>query len=171
VINYDFIHQILLAQTMQRNTRSWTEVARAWFVHEQAKGRRWMRTWNGGLRLLLPLAVTLFLLALRFDLVVALARRLWLSWQLRSPELARSNPQLASRLYGELLYLLARRGFAREPTQTPFEFAAAVSQPRVAPALQEFTRHYTQARFGGAPCDTIRLRALLEQIRTSFASR
>ncbi len=171
VINYDFIHQILLAQTMQRTTRSWTEIARSWFAHEQAKGRRWMRSWNNGLRLLIPLAVALFLLALRFDLVVAFARRLWLSWQLRSPELARSNPQLASRLYGELLYLLARRGFARQPTQTPFEFAAAVSQPRLAPAVHEFTQYYTQARYGGAPCDTIRLRALLEQIRSSFASR
>ena len=171
VINYDFIHQILLAQTMQRTTRTWTETARAWFVHEQAKGRRWMRSWNNGLRVLISLAVALFLLALRFDLVVALARRMWLSWQLRSPELARSKPQLASRLYGELLYLLARRGFARQPTQTPFEFAAAVSQPRLAPAVYEFTQCYTQARYGGAPCDTIRLRALLEQIRSSFASR
>jgi transglutaminase-like putative cysteine protease len=171
VINYDFIHQILLAQTMQRNTRTWTEIARSWFAHEQAKGRRWMRSWSNGLRGLIPLAVALFFLALRFDLVVALARRLWLSWQLRSPELARSNPQLASRLYGELLYLLARRGFARQPTQTPFEFAAAVSQPRLAPAVYEFTQCYTQARFGGAPCDTVRLRALLEQIRSSFASR
>jgi len=170
VINYDFIHQILLAQTMQRNTRTWTEMARTWFAHQEAKSRRWMRSWDNGLRLLLPLAVALFLLALRFDLVVALARRLWLSWQLRSPEMARSNPQLASRLYGELLYVLARRGFARQPTQTPFEFAAAVSQPRLAPAVREFTQHYTQARFGGAPCDTIRLRVLLEQIRSSFAS-
>ena len=130
-----------------------------------------MRSWNSGLRLLLPLAVVLFVLALRFDLVVAFARRLWLSWQLRSPELARSNPQLASRLYAELLYLLARRGFPRQPTQTPFEFAAGLSRPRLAPAVHEFTRYYTQARYGGAPCDTIRLRALLEQIRSSFASR
>jgi transglutaminase-like putative cysteine protease len=171
VINYDFIHQILLAQTMQRTTRSWTEIAQSWFVHEQAKGRRWMRSRNDWLRMLIPLAVVLFFLALRFDLVLAFVRRLWLSWQLRSPELARSNPQLASRLYGELLYLLARRGFARQPTQTPFEFAAAVSQPRLAPAVYEFTQCYTQARFGGAPCDTIRLRALLEQIRSSYASR
>jgi hypothetical protein len=51
------------------------------------------------------------------------------------------------------------------------EFAAAVTQPRLAPAVQEFTLHYTQARFGGVPCDTMRLRALLEQIRSSFASR
>jgi transglutaminase-like putative cysteine protease len=171
VINYDFIHQILLAQTVQRSTRTWTEIARSWFMHQQAKGRRWMRSRNDWLRLLIPCVIVLFLMALRFDLVVAFVRRLWLSWQLRSPELARSNPQLASRLYGELLYLLARRGFARQPTQTPFEFAAAVSQPRLAPAVYEFTQCYTQARFGGAPCDTIRLRALLEQIRSSFASR
>jgi transglutaminase-like putative cysteine protease len=170
VINYDFIHQILLAQTMQRTSRSWTETARSWFTHQQAKGRRWMRSRNDWLRLLIPCVIVLFLMALRFDLIVAFVRRLWLSWQLRSPELARSNPQLASRLYGELLYLLARRGFARQPTQTPFEFAAVVSQPRLAPAVYEFTQCYTQARFGGAPCDTIRLRALLEQIRSSFAS-
>ena len=171
VINYDFIHQILLAQTMQRTTRSWTEIARSWFTHQQAKGRRWMRSRNDWLRLLIPCVIVLFLMALRFDLVVAFVRRLWLSWQLRSPELARSNPQLASRLYAELLYMLARRGFRREPTQTPFEFAAAVSQPRLAPAVREFTQYYTRARYGGAPCDTIRLRALLDQIRSSFASR
>jgi protein-glutamine gamma-glutamyltransferase len=171
VINYDFIHQILLAQTMQRNTRTWTESAHSWFINQEAKGRRMMRSWNFGLRLLIPLAVAFFLLALRFDLVVAFARRLWLSWQLRSPEAARSNPQLASRLYAELLYMLERRGFRRQPTQTPFEFAAAVSQPRLAPAVREFTQYYTQARYGGAPCDTIRLRALLDQIRSSFASR
>jgi hypothetical protein len=160
-----------LAQTMQRNTRTWTEIARSWFVKQEAKGRRWMTNRNTTLGWLLPLAIGLFLLALRFDLVVALARRLWLSWQLRSPELARSNPQLASRLYGELLFLLARRGFARRPTQTPFEFAEAVSLPRLAPAVHEFTQHYTRTRYGGAPCDTVRLRALLEQIRSSFRSR
>ncbi len=171
VINYDFIHQIQLAQTMQRSTRTWTETARAWLLNQQEKGRRWMKSWSNGLSLLLPLAILLFLMALRFDLVVAVARRLWLSWQLRSPESARSNPQLASRLYGELLYLLERRGFARQPTQTPFEFAAAVSQPRLAPAVYEFIQYYTKARFGGAPCDTIRLRALLEQIRSSAAAR
>jgi transglutaminase-like putative cysteine protease len=171
VINYDFIHQILLAQNMQRSARSWTDLARAWYQKKQEKGRRWMRSWNAGLGMLISFAVALFLLAMRFDLVVALIRRLWLSWQLRSPEAARANPQLASRLYSELLYLLERRGFARKPTQTPFEFAAAVSQPRLAPAVYEFTQYYTQARFGGAPCDTIRLRTLLEQIRTSLTSR
>lgn len=171
VINYDFNHQILLAQNMQRNTRAWTETARSWFLNEQDKGRRWMKSWNNGLTLLLPMAVVFLLLALRFDLVIALARRLWLSWQLRSADNDRTNPQLASRLYGELLYILEKRGFARQPSQTPFEFAAAVSQPRLAPVVHEFTLYYAQARFGGAPCDTIRLRALLEQIRAALGAR
>jgi hypothetical protein len=170
VINYDFVHQILLAQNVQRSTRNWAEVARTWYAHQQDRGRQWMKSWNLGLRVLIPVAILFFLLALRFDLVVSVVRRMWLSWQLRSPETARSNPQLASRLYNELLYLLERRGFSRQPTQTPFEFAAAVSQPRLAPAVYEFTQHYSQARFGGTPCDTIRLRALLEQIRSSFAA-
>jgi protein-glutamine gamma-glutamyltransferase len=171
VINYDFIHQLLLAQNLQRSTRSWTEDARSWFVRKEEKGRRWMMSEAGALRLVLPIAIALFLLALRFDLIIALARRLWLSWQLRSPELARSNPQLASRLYSELLYLLERRGFSRQASQTPFEFAATVSPPCLAPAVYEFTQHYSQARFGDAPCDKVRLRALLEQIRTSLRSR
>ncbi|MGB2645986.1 MAG: DUF4129 domain-containing protein, partial [Candidatus Acidiferrum sp.] len=149
----------------------WTETARSWFLNEQDKGRRWMKSWNNGLSLLLPMAIVFLLLALRFDLVIALARRLWLSWQLRSADNERTNPQLASRLYGELLYILERRGFARQPSQTPFEFAAAVSQPRLAPVVHEFTLHYAQARFGGAPCDTILLRVLLEQIRAALGSR
>jgi hypothetical protein len=98
-------------------------------------------------------------------------RRMLLSWQLRSPEAARSNPQLASRLYQELLYLLEKRGMAREDTQTPLEFAAALPEGKLAPAVQEFTVHYSQARFGGAACDVPRLRALLDGIRAGFKAQ
>jgi len=171
IINYDFVHQILLAQNLQQSTRNWSQLGRTWYLKQQEKARRWMKSSAGGLTVLIPLAILLFLIGLRFEFVVALLRRLWLSWQLRSPEAARSNPQLASRLYGELLYLLARRGIAREATQTPLEFAAAVSEPRLAPVVQEFTMHYSRARFGGAPCDTMRLRALLEELRSAFSRR
>ena len=171
VINYDFIHQVLLAQNMQRSSRNWTEVARAWYGRLQEKGRKWMKSWNSGLRLLLPAALVLFLLILRFDLVAAAIRRLWLSWQLRSSASARSNPQLASRLYAELLRMLERRGFTRHASQTPFEFATAVQSPGFAGALREFTQLYAHARFGGAPCDTLRLGELLDQIRASSRAR
>ena len=85
--------------------------------------------------------------------------------------MVRADPQLASRLYAELLRMLARRGLMRSVSQTPFEFAAAVDSPNLAPAVREFTQLYGQARFGGAPCDTTRLRQLLNQIRTALRGR
>jgi hypothetical protein len=87
------------------------------------------------------------------------------------PAAERNNPQLASRLYNELLNVLQKRGYARKETQTPGEFAASFApQPAVSTAIQEFTSLYTQARFGGAPCDAFRLRALLEQIRSTLSN-
>ena len=130
-----------------------------------------MKSWHGGLGVLIPLTVLAFLILLRFDALSAMLQRLWLSWQLRSAKTARANPQLASRLYAELLRLLARRGMIREISQTPFEFAVAVNSPNLATAVQEFTQLYTHARFGGAPCNTTRLRQLLDQIRSALRSR
>jgi hypothetical protein len=171
VISYDFAHQVVLAQNLERNSRSWKESAQLKYRSLQEMGRRWMRSWHDGLRILIPIALVFFLMALRFNWISALFRRLRLFFQLRAPQSARSNPQLASRLYAELLRLLERRGFPRRPTQTPFEFAAAVAEPGLGPALREFTQIYSHSRFGGAPCDTGRLRLLLEQIRGALRAR
>jgi transglutaminase-like putative cysteine protease len=174
VINYDFAHQANLAQNMHRNSRNWTESARAWFRSAQEKSMEKIISWQAGhvrLRYLLPVALVLFLVVLRFDLVSALLQQLRFSWQLRSAESARANPQLASRLYAELLRMLERRGFARQESQTAFEFAAEVNSPALAPAVSEFTQIYTHARFGGSPCDTLRLRALLEQVHAALRGR
>jgi len=77
--------------------------------------------------------------------------------QLRGAGSAQSNPQLASRLYSELLRILARRGLLRVESQTPFEFAAD-SECAESPLPRSDSRDYAHARFGGAPCDTTRLR-------------
>jgi hypothetical protein len=106
------------------------------------------------------------LVLLRYDVLRFVVRKMRLFLQLRRPSHGSANPQLASRLYAELLRVLAKRGFARKETQTALEFAGAVSEPRLAPAVREFTQIYAQARFGGAACDTVRLRGLLTQIRT-----
>jgi hypothetical protein len=111
------------------------------------------------------------LVALRFNLVAELGRRVRLFFQLRSSKQTGSDPQLASRLYAELLRMLARRGLMRAATQTPFEFAAGVNSPSLAPAVHEFTQLYTQARFGGVPCDTSRLRQLIDQVRAGLRTR
>ena len=171
VIGYDFAHQMVMAQTLQRSSRDFSDSLRAWYARQQLRGRRWMKSWHNGLGVLIPLTVLAFLILLRFDALTAILRRLRLSWQLRSPKTARSNPQLASGLYAELLRVLARRGIARRETQTPLEFAAAVNAPNLAPPVREFTQLYAHARFGDAPCDATRLRQLLDQVRAALRAR
>ncbi len=168
VINYDFGHQVQMAQNLQRSSRSWTESLRGWFERAQVYNRQRLKTMqlrHGILGLMLPVALILLLVALRYDLIGKAMRRLRLYWNLHTPESAQANPLLASRLYAELLRQLERHGFARRATQTPLEFAVSVQTPALAPAVSEFTRIYSTARYGGAPCDTLRLRYLLEQIR------
>jgi hypothetical protein len=168
VINYDFSHQVQMAQTLQRSSRSWTQAFSAWFARAQINNRQRLKSLqlrHGTLGLLLPLLLILLLMVMRYDVVGKLMRRLRLYWQLHAPESPKANPQLASRLYAELVRLLERHGFARQPAETPLEFASSVQAPMLAPAVHEFTSIYARARFGGAPCDTLRLRHLLEQIR------
>ncbi len=174
VISYDFAHQMVLAQNLQRNSRNWSEATRSWFEQKERAGKKWIKSWqfqHGPLGYLLPVSLVLFLVALRFNLIAELFRRIRLFLQLRSRKTVRTDPQLASRLYAELLRMLARRGLLRLESQTPFEFAAAVDAPRLAPAVREFTQLYAYARFGGAPCDTTRLRQLLDQVRSALRAR
>jgi len=102
-----------------------SESMRAWYARQQMRGRRWMRSWHNRISILIPLVVLVFLTVLRFDALSAMLRRWWVTWQVRSAKAARSNPHLASKLYAELLRMLARRGLIREVSQTPLEFAAA----------------------------------------------
>lgn len=171
VINYDFAHQAALAQNLQHQSRNWNEDLRKWFAEKQQMGREGLKSWQSRhdmLSIVLPVGLVAFLIVLRLGWIGEGMRRLRLLWQLRKPQGNHTNPQLASRLYAELLYLLERRGFPRRVSQTPLEFAAVVDVPALAPAVREFTQIYAHARFGGAPCDTLRLRILLEQVHAAL---
>jgi transglutaminase-like putative cysteine protease len=179
VISYDFAHQAALTQTLQRGSRTWIESSREWFERKQEHGKAWIKSWqfqHAGLRYLLPVAMVLLLVVLRFNLISHVLERMRLFLQLRRRPSKAADPQLASRLYFELLRLLERRGLTREDSQTPLEFAAALAQTgasdlKLSPAVHEFTVLYAYSRFGGAPCDTSRLRALLTEIRSSLHAR
>jgi hypothetical protein len=174
VIGYDFVHQLTLAQNLQHSSKNWGDAARGWFDRKQREGKGWLKSWqfqHGTLGYLLPAILVLSLVALRYNVPGEFLRRLLLFLKIRAAKSVRSDPQLASRLYGELLRMLARRGLRRTETQTPFEFAAAVHSQQLAPALQEFTQLYARARFGSAPCDTTRLGQLLAQIRAALRAR
>jgi hypothetical protein len=169
IINYDFAHQMALAQNVQHSSRSWNEAARVWFGKIQDRAWKGLSSWqlrHARLGNLIPLAFVVFLVVLRFDLMQRALRKFILHWQLRGSGSLKANPQLASRLYSELLRLLARRGLARRESQTAQEFAALVTEPKLESAVREFTQIYSRTRFGGAPCDTSRLRQLLDQVRS-----
>jgi hypothetical protein len=171
VINYDFSHQTLLAQNVQRTSHNWSGLAHNWYrkLYDHTVGAltRWQKQ-HPLLGIFLPAALVLLLIILRFDWIRSLFRWLTLSLQLRRAPSGQSNPLLASRLYAELLRLLEKRGYARRTTQTPLEFASSSGlQPELVPAVREFTHLYTEARFGDRPCDALRLRSLLHQIRSA----
>ncbi len=172
VINYDFAHQVQMAQGMQHNTRSWTESARAWFSGRQRTSKIWLRSWlsrRGVVTFALPVALIVFLVLLRYGLLSEAIRRLRLYLQLRAPNGSqRESAAGFAACMRNCCDLLERRGFARRASQTPLEFAAAVREPGLAPAVREFTQLYAHARFGGVPCDTLRLRGLLEQVRAGL---
>jgi hypothetical protein len=170
VISYDFAHQMTLAQGLQVKSRNWKQMIHSWFTAKQDRAKSWMRRWQAGhsnLALVVPLCLIVLLVSLRYGFVSRAIRRLILQLQLRSVPAAGASPALASRLYQELLAVLARRGIARRENQTPFEFAASVGEPALAPPVLEFTQLYSDARFGGAICNTARLRELLAQVRTA----
>jgi protein-glutamine gamma-glutamyltransferase len=171
VINYDFSHQISLARSVGQLSSNWKDKWRQKVQRLQDRSMERLSEWqrsHGLLRFVVPMVLLLLLVLLRLDWLRAFFRWVSFAWLERIPGTGRNNPQLASRLYGELLRLLEKRGFPRRETQTPREFAASLGlHGRLAPAVQEFTDLYVQARFGGLPCDAFRLRALLEQIRTS----
>jgi protein-glutamine gamma-glutamyltransferase len=171
VINYDFSHQVSLARSVGQTSTDWKKKWRDEFQRLQDHGMERLTEWQRShslMRFVFPVALVLALALLRLGWLRSFFQWAQFAWMGRMPEAERSKPQMASRLYAELLRLLEKRGFARRETQTPREFAQSVAlQGGLAPTVREFTDLYVQSRFGGLPCDAIRLRALLEQVRTA----
>jgi transglutaminase-like putative cysteine protease len=171
VINYDFSHQISLARNVGQVSIDWKERWRNKFKLMQDHGVERLTGWqrsHGLLRFVFPILLVLSLAVLRLDWLRSFFCWVRFKWLASLPAAQCSNPQMASRLYAELLRLLKKRGFSRQENQTPREFAESFAlQAGLAPAVKEFTDIYARARFGGAPCDAFRLRALLEQVRST----
>jgi protein-glutamine gamma-glutamyltransferase len=171
VINYDMSHQTELARNVNQVSTDWKKRWQNRFHHLQNQGMQWLIDWQRGhkfLQFAFPVFLLLGLVLLRVNWLATIFRRLNLTWETKRPVKARNNPQLAGRLYAELLRLLETRGFSRAEAQTPREFAGSFTlQPSLAPAVREFTDLYLQARFGGRPCDALRLRTLLDTVRST----
>lgn len=112
-----------------------------------------------------PFILSLFGLALVFATAMVWHRRRT-SWQSRIRQDAATS---AVAFYQEMLRALERRGYKREPDQTPREFAARVALPGVS----EITNFYQRTRFGQISLtadEVMRVEALMREMKEAGGS-
>jgi transglutaminase-like putative cysteine protease len=152
VVTYDGDHQRALVSRVQDARRLWQ-----WSAVWPSLPKLTPRAWIG----LAAAAAGLFV-ALRFGPALA-------AFWSRGRRLARARrghaeSSDATLLYERMLRLLERRGWRREPTLTPAEFARTLPPSELALLVEDLTRAYNQVRFGGHPEAAPRLAHLLQRI-------
>jgi hypothetical protein len=174
VVNYDFIHQDALAQTLRSASRDWTARAQSWIERARNAGTEHLRRWRSAIAatpLWIPIALAACIalaLSLRSP---ALRERLALAWRLRRSTSVPASRETAALSYRRMLRMLARRGWTKSPSQTPLEFAAALPTEPIAEPVAQLTGMYQAARFGGAPADAIKLASLLTKLQSALRAR
>ncbi len=173
VINYDFIHQITLAQNLQRASRDWTERLRSYTAGLHRRSIDHLKSWqsravNAPYAWPAALAALLALALLRGHAIWNFLVNLW---KLKLAPRSELTPQLATLQYEQMLRLLARRGLKKRAGQTPVEFARAIPAPELGAPLCQFTELYQRARFGARPAEAQPMAQLLGTIRQLLRSR
>ena len=167
VINYDIWQQVQMARNVGGAMRAWTLSARRWM---QKTRRSATESVNGALESIVespytaPGAIALALLLLAFFRGNSLLRWLREFRLLRNGKRAAFTASEATLVYQRLLRVLQRRGFRKQPAQTPLEFAAAIDRLELAGNVAEFTRLYNRSRFGATTADSSRLLELLRTV-------
>ncbi|MFZ0961183.1 MAG: DUF3488 and transglutaminase-like domain-containing protein [Terriglobia bacterium] len=168
VINYDFSHQERLAREVERDSRDFQQVFRRRFEHFKRRGilaAFRIEGWLMSHKMLVLLVMLAILAALILtDKSGSLAElRFRLAWRFarRHTEL---TPREATLTYQRLLHTMRKKGFRKNPSQTPREFAFSFLGTPWGPGVMEFTKLYNILRFGKAAVSLARLRKILEEI-------
>jgi hypothetical protein len=170
VINYDFVHQITVAQNLQSTSRYWTERLTKAFADARRLATDRLELWQSRAvdsRAALPLGIAILGVLCISAILLQPKVRQWLVavWCLRVAPSARMTPHLATLQYNEMLRLLARRGIRKGPAQTPLEFATSLPDEKLAATVSELTAMYHSARFGGQVHDPRQVSSLLDRIQ------
>ena len=172
IINYDFAHQVRLAQDVEQESRQFRQEFKQRVDRLQKQVIRLAYRIEGWL-IAHKLLMLLFMLAVLTALVVAekvesLAElRFLLVWRFARRRGLQLSPQEATLTYQRFLNALRKKKFKKAPAQTPQEFAGTFAASPLAGLVSEFTRLYNALRFGRTPVSLVRLRELVEQIRRS----
>ncbi len=166
VINYDFGHQReLTVSTVGKAQRSAFEFRRWWRRHYNALIAR-VQTINDRASEN-PRRTVLFVIAgLAVLIVLWNLRYIIAGWRQRT--LARNPgkaPQLAASIwYSRMLKTVALKGYEKQPTQTPTEFVATITEVSLRESVSRFTEKYESARFGKSSIDAESLPEIFEEI-------
>jgi transglutaminase-like putative cysteine protease len=174
VVNYDFTHQLALAQNLGRASRSWSTRARVSLDRWHRAIVEHMKAWQarvGEAPYAPPLALLLLLAAAAWFRRHDLARAWELVRMWRAGEKAELTSHLATLRYQQMLSLLARHGWRKQPAETPLEFAAGIARADLAAPVTQLTDIYQSARFGERPARAGEMSSLLATVRALVKSR
>jgi protein-glutamine gamma-glutamyltransferase len=166
IVNYDFSHQARLRTEISTKTGNAQSSFRTWMWSKYRGLVTFTENWQRRLQRLSPLEM-----ALCCVLVGLLAALPFLPKAWRRIERRRTmrNPQRAPRTsasfwYMRMLKMMAKRGARKEPSQTPEEFTASISDPLMRHDVELFTEHYERARFAESVEDALKLPELYEEM-------
>ncbi len=170
VINYDFIHQITVAQNLGRFSRDWAERIRTDFSNARRRATERLKLWQDRMATSSTGRTEIFVI---FGLLAAgvlilrpeVRRRLAVVWRTRVVPARQMTPHLATLQYLEMLRVLARGGILKTEAQTPMEFAASLPDGSLAAPVMELTSIYQAARYGAKPADPQFTTSLINRIQ------
>ena len=169
VINYDFVHQITVAQNLGRFSRDWAERIRGEFTSLRRRATDRLIGWQVRISRSPSGQTGFFLVFGGFVAAVLILRpevrrRLSLLWRTRVLPAREMTPHLATLQYLEMLRVLAGGGIRKTDAQTPMEFASSLPDGSLAAPVFELTSIYQAARYGGKPADPQRASSLIHRI-------
>jgi protein-glutamine gamma-glutamyltransferase len=168
VINYDFVHQMSLADTAQRAGRNWTESVRTYYEQKQREAIRWILAFDKKTEsspYFLPGLLVVLMAILLYLRGRALFTFMMARWSLRARRGGNVTASLATLEYREMLRMLEKRGWKKSSSQTAQEFAAAIPASEIAAPVAQFTQLYESARFGNHAAPARQMSSLLRSIR------
>jgi hypothetical protein len=170
VINYDLLHQLEVS-------RKADEARRSLFQNADARWRKFYRSVVARVRharsTISPLK------AMEWGLVISVAlaflfnfRKLWeLVKRNRLAGDPASAPKVAASIwYERMTESIRKRGWTKQPSQTPLEFVRIIEDPALRLSVERFTERYQRARFADSAEDATQLPALYEEIASPKSS-
>ena len=176
VINYDFIHQITVAQNLGRFSRDWVERIRTDFSNARRHATDRLKLWQEEMSHSSTGRTEIFVIFGALVVAVLILRpeirqRINILWRTRVLPARVMTPHLATLQYLEMLRVLGRSGIRKSEAQTPMEFATSLPDGTLAAPVLEMTSIYQAARYGAKPADPHHASSLIDSIQTFLRSR